>query len=200
MKTRGRILDTATTLLADRGYHDANVEEIVTRSGISKGAFYFHFPSKERMMIGLVEELAGKLVQKVERSLGDETRPERRLAIAVGTLMGTFSKRRKLARVLLINVVGHGKSLDKKVLPVRNRFAALVQRELDGAVEAGLVPPLDTKLASLVWLGAFHEVLLSWLMAEAPTPMESVIPELTAILFQSVGLPREGLLEHSLSS
>jgi len=103
----------------------------------------------------------------------------------------TFSKKRKLARILLINMVGHGKSLDKQFLPVRNRFAGLIRREMDGAVAAGLMPLLDTELASRIWLGALHEVLLSWLMSDSPTPIETIIPSLTAMLFQGAGVPRE---------
>ena len=70
-----RILDAAANVLARRGYHDTNVEEIVSRSGTSKGGFYFHFPSKERMAVGLVEQLSEKLVGKVERAMGPEERP-----------------------------------------------------------------------------------------------------------------------------
>ncbi len=190
-----RILDAAANVLARRGYHDTNVEEIVTRSGTSKGGFYFHFPSKERMVVGLVEQLSAKLVGRVERAMAHEDRPAHRLAIAVETLLRTFAKQRKLAQLLLVNVVGHGRSLDKKFLPIRDRFAALVQREMDGAVAAGLMEPVDTRLASRVWLGALNEVILQWLMADSPPPLTSEVPSLRALLFRSVGISPEQLQE-----
>ena len=192
-RTRERILEAAGNVLANRGYHDTNVEEIVNRSGTSKGGFYFHFPSKERMVIALVGQLGDKLVRKVEHSMGSEQRPAHRLAIAVDTLIQTFAKRRKLARILLINVVGQGKSMDRKFMPVRNGFANLIRSELDRAVAAGLIEPLDTALASRVWLGAFHEVLLEWLLADSPPPVIGVIPELTTMLFRSAGFHSEQL-------
>lgn len=190
-----RILDAAANVLARRGYHDTNVEEIVSRSGTSKGGFYFHFPSKERMVVGLVEQLSVKLVGKVERAMGHEARPAHRLAIAVDTLLRTFAKQRKLAQLLLVNVVGHGRSLDKKFLPLRDRFAELIQRELDGAVAEGLIEPMDTRLASRVWLGALNEVILQWLMADSPPPLASEAPSLRALLFRSVGISLEMPLE-----
>lgn len=194
-RTRNRILEAAGRVLARRGYHDTNVEEVVTKSGTSKGGFYFHFPSKERMVVALVEEMSDKLVKKVERAMNGEPLPERRLAIALDTLLRTFSRQRKLAQVLLINMAGHGKSMDKKFLPVRNRFAEVIQRELDGAVAAGLVQPMDTTLASQVWLGALHEVIFQWLMADNPTSIEDIVPQTGAMLFSSAGIPGERFVE-----
>lgn len=187
-RTRSRILNVATSLLADRGYHDTNVEEIVNRSGTSKGGFYFHFQSKEQMILGLVGQLADKLVARVDRAMGRESRPEKRLSIAVTTLLHTLASRRKLARVLLINVLGHGKAMDKKFLPVRDKFAALIQSELDNAVIKGIVMPIDTLIASRIWLGALHEVLFQWLMDDSPVPITTLTPSLRSILFRGVGL------------
>jgi AcrR family transcriptional regulator len=195
--TRDRILKAATSVLARRGYHDTNVEEIVSRSGTSKGGFYFHFPSKERMVVGLVEQLANKLVSRVDRSIGSEPRPDRRLAIAVTALLHTLAGQRKLARVLLINVVGHGKALDKKFLPVRDKFAGLIQREMDNAVAKGTIEPIDTLLASRAWLGALHEVLFQWLMDDVSPPISTLTPTLGTLLFRSVGLPQERFAEAS---
>jgi len=194
-QTRNRILEAAGSVLARRGYHDTNVEEVVTKSGTSKGGFYFHFPSKERMGVTLVEAMSDKLVKKVERAINGEPQPERRLAIALETLLRTFSRQRKLAQVLLVNMAGHGKSMDKKFLPVRNKFTEVIQRELDRAVATGLVPPMDTTLASQVWLGALHEVIFQWLMADNPASIEGVVSQTGSMLFNSAGIPGKRFAE-----
>ncbi|MBI3954111.1 MAG: TetR/AcrR family transcriptional regulator [Chloroflexi bacterium] len=185
---RDRILDAATSVLADRGYQSANLDAIIALSRTSKGSFYFHFPSKERMVLALVDQLSERLVQKIEQSLEKETRPLHRIAAASDTLLHTFSRQRRLAQTLLFNLVGQGKTMDKKFMPVRDRFATLIQRELDRAVAAGAVPPLDTTLAARMWLGALHEVLLQWLLADRPRPMAAIIPGVRSLLLRSVGV------------
>ena len=184
-----RILEAAVDVLADRGYHDANVDDIVKKSGSSKGGFYFHFPSKERMVIALMEQQSAKLVEKVEISIAGYADPEQRLQIAIETLIRTFSKRKKIARILLINVVGNGKIMDSKFLHVRERFANLICRELDNAVKEGLIPSQNTGLASHIWLEALHEVLHSWLISPNQSSVESMITDLTSFLFRSVQIP-----------
>ena len=72
---RERILNAAASLFARRGYYNSNVDEIVQQSGTSKGSFYFHFPSKEQMALGMVDQLSDKLVRKLERSIASEPDP-----------------------------------------------------------------------------------------------------------------------------
>jgi len=45
-ETRARILDAAIRRFAIAGYDAASVEDICTEAGVSKGAFYHHFPTK----------------------------------------------------------------------------------------------------------------------------------------------------------
>lgn len=45
-ETRQRILDAATDLFVERGYGPTPVSAILTAAGVTKGGFYFHFPSK----------------------------------------------------------------------------------------------------------------------------------------------------------
>src|SRR4051794_33182683 len=53
---RAQLLDAAERVLADRGYHAASVDLVVAEAGLSKGAFYWNFPSKEELFLGLLED------------------------------------------------------------------------------------------------------------------------------------------------
>ena len=45
-ETRSRILDAAQGCFVQHGYDATGVAEICRSAGLSKGAFYYHFPSK----------------------------------------------------------------------------------------------------------------------------------------------------------
>lgn len=184
---RDRILDAALEVIAQRGYSAAGVQEIVELSGTSKGSFYFHYPSKEEMVMALVERMSDKLIAKIEGSAGQQPTPLHRLAASVDALMATFARQRNVARVLLLNIIGHGRATDRKFLPIRERFSGLIQRQLDAAVEAKQIRPLDTLLVSQMWVGALHEVIVRWLLTGQPSPLTSATPALRAILLKSVG-------------
>jgi len=54
-ETRTRILDAAIKHFAIHGYNATSVDEICTEAGVSKGAFYHHFPTKQAIFLALLE-------------------------------------------------------------------------------------------------------------------------------------------------
>ena len=49
--TRQRLTDVARELLEQHGYDDVTVDDICNEAGVSKGAFYGHFDSKDQVII-----------------------------------------------------------------------------------------------------------------------------------------------------
>lgn len=61
------ILDAALAVFTENGFAAARVEDVAARAGLSKGAIYLYFPSKEAMLNALVERSAGALASASER-------------------------------------------------------------------------------------------------------------------------------------
>ncbi len=57
-ETRERILDGAERLVLDRGLAATSIDEILTETHTSKGAFFHHFPTKNHLARALVERYA----------------------------------------------------------------------------------------------------------------------------------------------
>src|SRR5512142_1037589 len=55
-ETRGKIIQAALECFSRAGYDATGVAEICTTAGVSKGAFYHHFPSKEAVFIALLNQ------------------------------------------------------------------------------------------------------------------------------------------------
>lgn len=55
IRTRRSILEAAAQVFGERGYASATVEEILGRAGVTRGALYFHFSSKEEVALGVLE-------------------------------------------------------------------------------------------------------------------------------------------------
>lgn len=49
LRTRKAILDKAALVFDERGYACTTISEILERAEVTRGAFYFHFPSKEEL-------------------------------------------------------------------------------------------------------------------------------------------------------
>ncbi|MGD0449150.1 MAG: helix-turn-helix domain-containing protein [Candidatus Dormibacteria bacterium] len=87
--TRQRALDVAFDLFTEQGYEKASLREIADRLGIKKASLYYHFPSKEALLAGIMENLLAPVDELVAWSQTQprtaETRREvvRRIAEAV---------------------------------------------------------------------------------------------------------------------
>lgn len=55
-ETRARLLQAAQKKFSENGYEAASVDEICAEAGVSKGAFYHHFPSKQAVFLALFED------------------------------------------------------------------------------------------------------------------------------------------------
>ncbi|MFH0180165.1 ScbR family autoregulator-binding transcription factor [Streptomyces cacaoi] len=56
IRTRQTILTAAAKVFEERGYQAATISEILLTAGVTKGALYFHFPSKEDLAEGVIHE------------------------------------------------------------------------------------------------------------------------------------------------
>ena len=71
IRTRRTILDAAAAVFDERGYTSATIGEILGRAGVTKGALYFHFASKEALARAVIAEMVqrwGDLRGQVSRS------------------------------------------------------------------------------------------------------------------------------------
>lgn len=67
--TRERILATAEQLVIENGFSATSVDQVISASESSKGAFFHHFASKQALAQSLVERYVAADVAHLERSL-----------------------------------------------------------------------------------------------------------------------------------
>lgn len=65
-KTRARILASALALFAKNGYERTTFTDIAARLKMTKGAVYWHFESKERLLVELVDAALAKFRRQLE--------------------------------------------------------------------------------------------------------------------------------------
>ncbi|MGV4988451.1 ScbR family autoregulator-binding transcription factor [Streptomyces sp. NPDC001709] len=69
VRTRRAVLEAAATVFAEHGYTAATVADILKTAGVTKGALYFHFDSKEALAQGVLEVQADQRVPEREIKL-----------------------------------------------------------------------------------------------------------------------------------
>ena len=187
--TRERILDAAAEVFATKGFHSSVVDDIVHDSNTSKGAVYFHFPSKQEIFLALVSRLADTLIRSTQDAIMEQQDGLAKFDAALGTVFEALSRHRALAKILLVSGAGLGRPFDEHLFNLLDRFAEMIKDNLDEAIAAGSIQQMDTSIVAYAWLGAVHEIVTRWLYTGKPDPLETAVPTLRILLLGSVGLP-----------
>ncbi|MEU1284401.1 ScbR family autoregulator-binding transcription factor [Kitasatospora sp. NPDC005856] len=181
-RTRQAVLLAAAETFARVGFEAASLVDISRRAGVSKGALYFHFVSKQALADG------------VRRASGREVGSAALRALRADgpALQGLIDFSHELARMLREDVVvragvrlglpgprrdGAPEGPDGRPVPVTpdvawRSLAAVVHRLLDRAAEAGeLCPGVDRRAAAeLLTAVAAGQVLLAGEETDRPGP------------------------------
>ncbi|WP_343328377.1 TetR/AcrR family transcriptional regulator [Polaribacter staleyi] len=62
--TRHNILEKAFELIYKKGYQTTSIDEIIATTKVTKGAFYYHFKTKDEMGIAIINEIVKPIMQK----------------------------------------------------------------------------------------------------------------------------------------
>ena len=80
---REQLLEAASDVFVDRGFHAAGMDEIADRAGVSKPVLYQHFSSKQDLFLAVLAQHVDVLVSGVRQALRTTTDNRQRLRAAV---------------------------------------------------------------------------------------------------------------------
>ncbi|WP_432503034.1 TetR/AcrR family transcriptional regulator [Kineococcus arenarius] len=66
--TAAAVLDAAQRLYGERGYADVALEEIARTVGVSRGALYHHFGSREGLFVAVLERVQQRVAERVQEA------------------------------------------------------------------------------------------------------------------------------------
>jgi AcrR family transcriptional regulator len=93
------ILETAERLLEDRPLSEISVDDLAKGAGISRPTFYFYFPSKDAVVLTIVDRLVADAAESREEALATLSQGDPRAGLrkALEDLYGAFRSRRAVA-------------------------------------------------------------------------------------------------------
>ena len=193
VERRELLLDSAARVFAQRGFAEAQMDEIAAAADTSKGGLYFHFPTKEALVAAVVVRAGDVLRRRVKRAMtAAGTDPVARADAALATLIETLSAHRSLARVLVSETLGSSAAARERVAEIEDEFTDLVAVELRRALDSGqltlLDAPLDPELTARAWVGMVQSTLAAWAAGRLSTPIDRIYPELRRLLLRSAGV------------
>ncbi|MCC6995536.1 MAG: TetR/AcrR family transcriptional regulator [Deltaproteobacteria bacterium] len=171
--TRKHLYDIAMALFERHGYPAINIDEIVRRSRVARGTFYFHFPTKEDVLLEAIREGERAIVARLD-ALDPATPLRAVLGEACAGFEAAWGGRRELLPhacvVALRRIAAVAGERDEDLL--RRGLVGHVERALASGALSSLLPA--QMLADIFLLDVFA-ALMAWGGAGQP-PLGQVMP------------------------
>jgi AcrR family transcriptional regulator len=100
LRTRAHILEVAARAFAQGGYAGTALNDIIRASGLTKGAFYFHFPSKDALALAAFRTKQEQLITRLQKEVGEQPTALLQLATLLRVRARLFSQDLSLRCVL----------------------------------------------------------------------------------------------------
>ena len=97
--TRRQILDCAAAAFARDGFSGTSLNDVIAGSGLTKGAFYFHFPSKEELAIAVVDDLRAQWTSAVSLADDEDVRAHEQAQRMAARVVNAYSRNRSLRAI-----------------------------------------------------------------------------------------------------
>jgi AcrR family transcriptional regulator len=157
--TRAALLASARALFAAKGYAGAGREEIVEAAGLTRGALYHHFASKEDLFRAVYEELEDDVMHRVMTAAVTTTDPVGQLRRGIDAYLDAALEP-DVQRIVLLDAPA---VLDPEVRQeiVEARALGMVRETLawamrEGQVREQPVEPLAHVLCAVIHEAAFY--------------------------------------------
>lgn len=181
---RARMLDAVTRAVAEKGYANITVADIVSLAGVSRRTFYEQFDDKQDCFLAAYETgtdaLIGAMVDAV-RELGEDAPWRQVLEAAVDKYVGTLAEHPEFARTFLIDVLGAGPEAVERRRRVYERFVDqyrfLAVRTSQQEPQLGGIP--DVYLQALV--GGIGELVQQHILTKGVSTLRELSPVLVQL-------------------
>jgi len=168
--TRAKLIKAARALFARKGYANVATEEIVRRAGVTRGALYHQFQTKEDLFLAVYEQIEQELTERVVAGLGALDSPLAELRAGVRGFLEAC-RAPEIQQIALIDapaVLGWERWHE---VAERNGLG-LFEAAIGAAIEAGEIEPLPVAALAHLLMGALDEGAL--LVVREPDQAEAI--------------------------
>ena len=158
--TKARIERAAITLFAERGVDAVTTREIAGDSGVSEGALYRHYPSKEALAQTLFLAIHKKLSDEIRAATADRSDIEAQAAATVDVYCQIAEDDWALFAYHLIATHRFLPSPDRPEVSASDDPVSVVEALIEAAIARGEIPPGDTHLKAAMALGVVLQASL----------------------------------------
>ncbi|HLQ96313.1 MAG TPA: TetR/AcrR family transcriptional regulator [Pseudogracilibacillus sp.] len=184
-KKKTEIIQSATSIIEEKGFHNTTMEEIAANLLMTKGSLYYYFKNKQDLLfqsqVLLLEQSIGNIASIIENN----TNPKNALKKAITThIEYLIEEQATFAMGVNPEQFFEGDQLDT-ILELRHNYAQHVDQLLLNMMEEKAIETKDVKLVRNLLLGAMNW-MIEWYSPQGSLGSDELAEKMTMYLMKIV--------------
>lgn len=191
---KNQILDAAMNIFAKMGFHKARMDDVAQESGLSKGALYWYFKSKDAIIAAILERLfnmAFKDLKQLEQAREGSVREG--LIAYTQQLLGFIDRMKPLLPMMyeFYALMGRQKMMQQFARGYYREYIEVLAKVIQRGVERGEFKAVDPVEVAATFVALFEGLTLIWAVDAVSLPIEKQLPASMRLLLDSIAKPEE---------
>ncbi len=191
MVKRQLIMDTALELFAENGIESTSIKQITDRCGISKGAFYLSFTSKDELIFAMIEHFISEFVAEIDRSVRQSMNSDKLLYNFFYSFFSQFQGKSQHAKIFMKENLT---ALNQEIFLVLNKYDEFINSIIFSIIDQQFPQLNENMRADLAYtikgFSKFYPELS--ILSNYPVDLDSLcqsLVEKTTILAREASIP-----------
>lgn len=182
-----QIIDAAVIVIAENGYHQAQVSKIAKQAGVADGTIYLYFKNKEDILISVFQEKMGVFVSELEKIIAKDASAADQLGMMINSHFSLLANDLHLAIVTQLELRQSNHDIRMKINNVLRGYLKLMDRILISGIESGVFDQnMDIRLARQMVFGTMDETITTWVMNDHKYDLVELAPKVQRLLLKGM--------------
>ena len=170
------ILNAAVKVIGQAGYHNAPISKIAREAGVADGTVYLYFKNKEDILISILRETIGTIVDRIHEELPGVEEPESALHCVITVYFETLGTNPDLAMFTQVHLRQSNAEMRKQIGDIIRPYYRIIDQIIHMGMESGAFrESIDPRIARRMIFGTMDETITAWILTGAKYDLLSLI-------------------------
>jgi len=185
------IINAAVRVIAQYGYHNAQVSKIAREAKVADGTIYLYFDNKDDVLVSVFKEKMGAFISEAERQLSKLTSASEKLEHLIRLHFSQFEQDRELAIVTQIELRQSNPYVRKGIRDTLRRYTEIIDQVIETGIDQGIFrADLDVRIVRRMIFGTLDEMVTSWIMNNYKYSLLEQVEVIHSLFIKGIGESR----------
>ncbi|WP_296389234.1 TetR/AcrR family transcriptional regulator [Williamsia sp.] len=179
---RDQLMAAGLDLFATHGYTRVSVKQVCDQAKLTQRYFYESFEDREGLLLGVYDAVVADTRSRVDAAIAESDSGVVDLAqSALGAFIGHLTDDPRLARIMLLEVVGVSPRLEDRRYRVIHDFADLILVAATTSAQIDDMSSPQFRLVAVGLVGAVNQLLVDWVLGNGSHDPDEILAVCTGL-------------------